>query len=111
MVGVGAGLGEQGVVAGGGRDGCQRNKREKNGILFYGLTCFLVQVLVTSSSGILSATLVDSGWAKEGPDSGCPRGREGEEDLYLKIIFLTQTVENNKVTAINLDYILSICRL
>ena len=66
-------------------------------LLRYGLTCYLAQVLVTSSSGILSVTLVESGWAGEGPGSGCPRGREGEEDPWLKVILSTLTVENNKV--------------
>ena len=61
------------------------------------ILCFDRQVSVTSSSGILSVTLVESGWAGEGPDSGCPRGREGEEDRCLEVILATQTVENNKV--------------
>ena len=64
---------------------------------FYFILCFDRQVSVTSSSGILSVTLVESGWAGEGPDSGCPREREGEEDRCLKVILSTQTVENNKV--------------
>ena len=57
----------------------------------------LVQVSVTSSSGIPSVTLVESGLAGEGPDSGCPREREGEEDRCFKLLLSTQTVENNKV--------------
>ena len=61
------------------------------------ILCFDRQVSVTSSSGILSVTLVEFGWAGEGPDSGCHRGREGEEDRCLKVILSTQTVENNKV--------------
>ena len=61
------------------------------------ILCFDRQVSVTSSSGILSVTLVESGWAGEGPDSGCHRGREGEEDRCLKVILSTRTVENNKV--------------
>ena len=61
-----------------------------------------MQVSVTSSSGTLSVTLVESGWEGEGPGSGCPRGREGEEDLCLKIILSTQIVENDKYTEITL---------
>ena len=64
------------------------------------LTFILVQVSVTSSSGILFGTLVEFGWGGEGQDSGFPRGREGEEDLCLKLFLSTQTVENNKVTQI-----------
>ena len=82
MVGVGAGLGEHPQYQGVG--GADR-------------LCFDRQVSVTSSSGILSVTLVEFGWAGEGPDSGCHRGREGEEDRCLKVILSTRTVENNKV--------------
>ena len=94
------------------RDGFQGNKRKMLHFFYYllcfcyhGLTCFLVQVSVTSSSGILSATLVESGWAGEGPGSGCRRGREGGEDPCLKVILSTQRVENNKDTAITLVYL------
>ena len=70
------------------------------------LTFILVQVSATSSSGILSGTLVEFGWAGEGQGSGFPRGREGEEDHCLKLILSTQTVENNKVTYTDhLDFI------
>ena len=67
------------------------------------ILCFDRQVSVTSSSGILSATLVEFGWAGEGPDSGCHRGREGEEDRCLEVILATQTVENNKVIVISIS--------
>ena len=124
VVGVGAGLGEQSPsgsnngfswsvptsISRGGGEVIEMDfrgiQRKKNGFLLlsfnvfllrYGLTCYLAQVLVTSSSGILSVTLVESGWAGEGPGSGCPRGREGEEDPWLKVILSTLTVENNKV--------------
>ena len=99
MVGVGAGLGKhppagsnngyssivfqppsQGVLV------IEMDFRGIKEMDFFYLLCFLAQVSVISSSGILSVTLVFSGWAGEGPDSGCPRGREGGEDLCFEII-------------------------
>ena len=90
---------------GGDRDGFQGNKRKKMDFYFIYCVFWCRYRLSTSSSGILSVTLVESGWAGEGPDSGCPRGREGGGDLCLEIILSTQTAEINKVTEIILVYL------